>query len=274
MRNSNRETWFRKGEFHVRSGQVPDVTVCAKSLKWRVHKSVLSTASAYWNVICNGPFQVSHTLCLRTICVTDMLSQESSSQVINLREDSPPAIARLLRYIYTGDYYCKVSMTWEPDEMLEHVEMWKLADKYNMPALGALAITKFEAVLKNDHTWSLSLIYRELPELEDFEFIKAVYEKCHDIDPRFRNAIHAECKQGLAGIVSDKEEYRHWREFMDEYPEFRHAMLTYAAAQLEEDRDTISRDRREIEELTSQLRRCVHILETPTRGCDWADTEW
>ncbi|KAH7012273.1 uncharacterized protein B0I36DRAFT_256736 [Microdochium trichocladiopsis] len=146
-----------------RSGEYSDLLVRCGQDSYPVHKAIVCPQSAYFATACKGSFK------------------EGRTGEISLLGDDPQAVGRMMFYFYHRDY------TWEPplsgsvpgstiggvfeddqadlDESFDHnlqdqmhsalsfhTAMYALADKYLVPELKALAVTKFRVAARG--SWS------------------------------------------------------------------------------------------------------------------------
>jgi len=66
-----------------------------------------------------------------------MLVQEAATGVINLEDDDPDAVKLMLKFLYTGDYPYH-------NELCTAVEIYVLADKYDLPTLARIVAERFK----------------------------------------------------------------------------------------------------------------------------------
>lgn len=76
--------------------------------------------------------------------------KEGAESKIELQEDLSPMVERMVYYFYNFDYYdgsdsTKTTETRPWPGLFVHIQMYSIADKYDVPGLRALAIEKFKA---------------------------------------------------------------------------------------------------------------------------------
>lgn len=166
-----------------------DFTIKLGQHQWQIHSRVVSEASQFFRVACTGRFE------------------ESTRRQVELHDDSPWEVARLIQFFYLetydhtlpdkqslqsmpimelvsqGDFPSESEKREEEDrqEFQTHTLMWELANKYNCNKLreyiGKKLILKFRLVDFKDHAGRASkylqvcdLIrgsFHEMPDIED-----------------------------------------------------------------------------------------------------------
>ncbi|KAL8650256.1 MAG: hypothetical protein Q9210_003927 [Variospora velana] len=81
--------------FH--SGRYSDFSIACRGREFRVHKTVLCKASKFFAVACDRGFKEAH------------------EGTMDLSDDDPEALRRLLQYLYTADYTHKEATFWLDD---------------------------------------------------------------------------------------------------------------------------------------------------------------
>lgn len=141
--------------------------------------------------------------------------------MIDLKEDDPPTVRRMLTYLYTLDYddagedasieqymlnTCKAEKTTVAAPLSEeessafarvinHVAVYAVADKYDIFELKMLATTKFGVML---HGQGRTLA-AWLPAV-----VHAVFETTPDTDSGLRNVVFEFCKASSSLIINDE----------------------------------------------------------------------
>ncbi|KAK5679749.1 hypothetical protein LTS10_007697 [Elasticomyces elasticus] len=112
-----------------------DLTVICAERSWRVHKIILCAQSPS----SQKPVMATSRLVISTP------SQEAQTGVITLKEDDPSAVAAMLDYVYNFDYPDDANHdNTEPiSPILFNLQVYVLADKYDIPYLGRIAESKF-----------------------------------------------------------------------------------------------------------------------------------
>lgn len=81
--------------------------------------------------------------------------QESIQGFINLEEDEPSVVQAMLHYMYKSDYYDNHSR--KPDDrspLLFNLQVFVLADKYQVEGLKVAAAEKIQRILANGDSWT------------------------------------------------------------------------------------------------------------------------
>jgi len=130
----------------LKSGQFSDLTVKCNSKSFKVHRCIVCPQSAFFSKALNGEFK------------------EASSQVVDLHDDDPLIVEKMLCYLYEGDYeddppktipkrHKSLSSKDEKStpETAAHINarMYNIGDKYVIQGLMDLAKSKFESVIAN-----------------------------------------------------------------------------------------------------------------------------
>jgi hypothetical protein len=120
--------------------------------------------------------------------LTGSTQQEAADKVITLHGDEPEMVARMLLCLYTSDYPIQLkerdfsgyptveefmkkgcrkfqtdSFEHETNPLLVHSKVYAIADKYDMPGLQAICVTKFEVDI--DNYWKLEHLVDALPHV-------------------------------------------------------------------------------------------------------------
>ncbi|KAK5740480.1 hypothetical protein LTR17_004517 [Elasticomyces elasticus] len=115
-----------------------DLTVICAERSWRVHKIILCAQFAFFAKACDGDFQASDL-------DGPIVDSEAETGVITLKEDDPSAVAATLDYMYNFDYPddANVENTEPISPILFNLQVYVLADKYDIPYLGQIARAEF-----------------------------------------------------------------------------------------------------------------------------------
>ncbi|TGO30104.1 hypothetical protein BPAE_0008g00960 [Botrytis paeoniae] len=138
------------------ANEYSDFVIKCHSRTFPVHRIVVCTQSKPIQAAANGGFM------------------ESVTGVLDLEDDDPETVARMINFLYLQDY----DDTSEPSEEVEeegygrllvNTMVYIIGDKYDIQALKTLAKKKYEAAIVTDwntpsFSASLELIYEELPE--------------------------------------------------------------------------------------------------------------
>lgn len=80
--------------------------------------------------------------------------QEAQNGIITLNDEDPDRIKQFLQYLYVQDYDLLVTKLYPTDTdkvLLEHAEIYTLADRYGVPSLKKLASTRFKDCLPTEY---------------------------------------------------------------------------------------------------------------------------
>ncbi|KAI4099365.1 MAG: hypothetical protein LQ339_006040 [Xanthoria mediterranea] len=169
------------------SGNFTDFTIACGKLEWKVHRVVICSHSDYFRRL-EG-------------------FEEGKTSRLDLQEENPAVVAKLVNYLYTCDYDDCVfdfpghdsedsnakeseeasnedsrerskSQAFKPGELALHARMYVVGDMYCVDQLKLLAKAKFSAALVND--W----------DKEDFpEIIRFIYDNTVSSDRGLRESL-------------------------------------------------------------------------------------
>lgn len=130
--------------------------------------------------------------------------QESTQREIALPDDDPEAVNYMLRYMYQFHYFGPVT---EPNGLVVHMRVAKVADKYNLPKL------RYDAVKAFNYDVRTSLL---VPGFAD-----AVLEAySNDGYDDFRQTMAQEVCMRFDSMRSDPEKHKFWWDAMEDTPGF------------------------------------------------------
>lgn len=223
------------------SSQYWDIVVRSGSEEFKLHRAIICPRSKFFAAACNGTFQVCRNNIRSGRTWKFMLInvvQEGKTGIITLQDDDTPTVRRMLKYLYTLDYddngeatdmanYAhdngastdlqaptltekqQLSVLDPPDyrKVLNNIAVYAIADKYDIPELEALAVTKFNHAL-----WisRLGMNLANLPAIVD-----AVFDATPDGKRGLRDVMITYCKcwkkritdnEDFAAIVTDHGE--------------------------------------------------------------------
>ncbi|KAG5775230.1 hypothetical protein H9Q73_011095 [Fusarium xylarioides] len=128
----------------LETGELSDLTIICGNNRHRVHKLILSTGSKFFKVACSGKYKQAYSM-----------SQESDGE-INLPDDDPAAVRKMIGYLYNIDY--NATRTQMPDYE-DDVEA-ELSDteydaetRYRMKLFGAEFIKRKRIKQLKEHEW-------------------------------------------------------------------------------------------------------------------------
>lgn len=110
------------------SGKLSDLLVMCGTQTWNVHRAIICARSRWFEKAYYGGFK------------------EAQSQNISIEEKEPFAIAKMLKFIYTLDYNGGIlENVSDGDSFSVNVEIYKLANYFDVPSLRTLAMKKLSA---------------------------------------------------------------------------------------------------------------------------------
>ena len=138
------------------------------------------------------------------LVLANIAGQESESNIIDLSHDTKRIVFRMVEFVYRGDYdvlnYPDYPTTDKdtPDgskvrHAVLHADMFTVADKYDIVALGEKAKEHFEETIDS---WSLD-------DSEFLEVTKYVYSTTPESDRGLRDAIVRETRLRGSQIIKD-----------------------------------------------------------------------
>ncbi|KAJ8061742.1 hypothetical protein OCU04_009539 [Sclerotinia nivalis] len=157
--------WARMME----ANEYSDFVIKCHPRTFHVHRIVVCTQSKPIQAAANGNFLLKNVYFAQSLL---RLVQESVTGVLDLVDDDPSTVARMINFFYLQDY--DDSETNEEAKegygrLLINTMVYIIGDKYDIQGLKTLAKRKYEAAI--DTEWnapsfsaSLELMYEELPE--------------------------------------------------------------------------------------------------------------
>ena len=213
------------------SSQYSDLIIRSGSEEFKVHRAIICPRSTFFAAACNGPFQVCHhNIGSGTILNIILINvfQEGKTGIITLQDDDTPTVHRMMKYLYTLDYDDKgeaasvatyghgkgvsgnlqaVTVIEEDElsennspsyhELLNNVAVYAIADKYDIPELGALAAKKFCIAI-----WD-SMLVTDMASLR--AIIDAVFEATPDAKRDLRDAVIWYCKHWNKAFIDNED---------------------------------------------------------------------
>ena len=119
---------------YFQDGKFSDFTILCDGKEYHVHRCFIAPQSKYFERACTGMFK------------------ENTECKIELKEDLTSMVDRMVYYFYNFDYYNGIDST-KPTEakpwpaLSVHIQMYSIADKYDVPGLRKLALEKFKALI-------------------------------------------------------------------------------------------------------------------------------
>lgn len=160
----------------------------------------------------------------------DVNMQESQENIVRLEDDSLDIVSCLVEYLYRSEYpevnFEKHSNSWKGMSGEErfaaeagfhelclhrHIDVFVLADRYDVSGLGKLATKKFKKIL--DDIW-LGMLF--------LETIPTIYEVTMDQNCGLRNAVaeHARARWYMIKSVAEEEVKARFEELIATSPDF------------------------------------------------------
>lgn len=161
-------------------------------------------------------------------CLNTDRNEEAQTGIIEMPEDEPIALAALIQYLYTCDY--SLDTTGRDGALLAHAKVYGIADKYCLPSLKQLAISKFIAAtnalgdhhssdsnsLKLDFLNALEYLYASTPEYECFDDVDQSGQLRFEAVKLAKQYSDALFRRSSAGEVV----YSQAKSLLHEYPDF------------------------------------------------------
>ena len=155
-------------------------------LNKNVHSLILGARSKVFDTMLKSSFQVKCILCMLTFNLR--FAQEGHSKRIELKEDDPHLVARMLQHLYSFDYSgLKIGIGADEEssylsELHTHAKMYAMGDQYDIRDLKAEALWKFKKAVaaKKGHSDEISYLVEVIP---------TVYATTPDSDRGLRDAV-------------------------------------------------------------------------------------
>lgn len=87
-----------------------DFIIHCQGHTWRVHRLIISNGCEFFHKLCTGNFKVDCSLSRRDTVLID--KQEAIERSVDLPDDDPKIVARLLLFLYTGGYPVHLTEEW------------------------------------------------------------------------------------------------------------------------------------------------------------------
>ncbi|RPA74484.1 hypothetical protein BJ508DRAFT_191841, partial [Ascobolus immersus RN42] len=171
----------------LKTGQYSDLTIRCGDQEFRVHKAVVCPQSSFFAACTDGGFK------------------ESIEGVINLEEDDPDTVSRMVTFMYTNTYF-DLDPSIDPSDdsavkaaqLLAHILVYSLADKYAISNLKSHAQTAFETLLLPDNLTKSTLL----------STAASVYHHTPSTDRTLRDLITARLTLTF-DLLADDPSFRH-----------------------------------------------------------------
>jgi len=218
-------TVLRANAVLLKSGRYSDLTIKCQEREFKVHKAVVCMQSSFFEACVDGGFR------------------ESLDGVINLADDDPDTVSRMLSYIYTMNYSDKDpahtpssddgsdddeldESTVKRSQLRNNVLVYSIADKYGIDGLKNYARNQFER-LQSSETLDKSVL---------LETAALVYDVTRGDDRALRELITARLTRALDILAGDEE----FRQLCQSNGELCYDMLLAHKRYSEEQRDVIN----------------------------------
>lgn len=154
------------------SEEYSDFTIACGAKIFKVHKAVICTQSNYFKAACKPEFQASRNNELVGLHAYQSSIQEGSTGTIKLKEDDETRVEAMIEFLYTQSY---TNAEGKPDKQCGHdeshthtfsdiecilwpfglsIDMYVLADKYDIVSLRQYACSRLEYLLQRSPTSS------------------------------------------------------------------------------------------------------------------------
>jgi hypothetical protein len=174
--------------------------VCGDT-RFQVHKVIICSQSTVFHAACTGPFKVRLLLILMNAA---NITQESSTNEIDLSEFSVDHVKWLIDFLYTGAYLVP-----KDSNLDDHIYMFAMGDMYMIESLAEYAAWKFRCELSD-----LLMLEEVLP------LIPLVYNSTPDHRQELREELVKFLRSPGPGIKEDMETRGWYDELAAECPEF------------------------------------------------------
>lgn len=150
--------------------------------------------------------------------------QEAETRTIELKEDDPVMVARMIRYLYTLDYNDSRNPTLRPGSEVEdvpatsafdvNVHMYIMGDKFGIWGLKKTAEVKLEKA-----------ITQKIAPLEFLPLVATIYESTAENDRALRDVVVRLATLDLAALTTSTT----FNEVMADVPEFACDIIKWAS---------------------------------------------
>ncbi|KAK4549103.1 hypothetical protein LTR36_007559 [Oleoguttula mirabilis] len=174
-----------------RTGRYSDMTVVCGERSWELHKSVVLVQSEVFERMCDGAFR------------------EARENRVNFSDDNESAMAAMLHYFYHLNYNADTSSRLHYPDVVLHIKVNTIADKYLISELGKIALDKFKVAVETaGQTDALA------------DAVEETYATTTSKDDNFRRAIVSAVKSQASSLFSDGEGDTKFKKVASEIPAF------------------------------------------------------
>jgi len=179
----------------LKSGKYSDLTIkCGESV-FKVHRNVICLQSKPLAAAVDGDFKVRYLRKVPTIGQFNDKVQESVTKVIELEEEEPPIVERMVQFMYNRDYSDADGSDATKDRLLINTKVYIIADKFDIPGLKLAAKEKYQEA---------KLIEWNCPSF--FESLKLMYENTLATDRLLKEVAIEVVAKHVKELV-DREEF-------------------------------------------------------------------
>ncbi|KAL9608574.1 MAG: hypothetical protein Q9167_006607 [Letrouitia subvulpina] len=188
------------------SGKYSDFIVRCGSYEWKLHSQIVCPRSNFFDRCLYSDFKVAILpfLCLSFICYPKLCKQESSTRVIDLKDENPELVHLMVKYFYALHYSIPDgSPLNEIVSPFIHAEMYFMADKFGINALKAAALANFRLLFPPFHdcynAGSKAKWFSITSQLTEsmLQLIPYVYENTVSVEDPLKEAMVMELCQDL-----------------------------------------------------------------------------
>ncbi|ETI23482.1 hypothetical protein G647_05284 [Cladophialophora carrionii CBS 160.54] len=169
-----------------KSTDFTDLTIRCGASEFRAHRVVVCSQSSFF----------------KAACVNEC--RESMTATIELPEDEPQIVERLIEFCYRSDY-----ANFSADPFLGHGKIFAAATEYGIPRAGLAVMMKYEAAAHND--WDAAKFLLSIPY---------IYESVPESGVGMRNTAVNCAKSRMKRLTEGEKQYNAWKRTCLDVPEF------------------------------------------------------
>ncbi|KAB8249751.1 BTB/POZ protein [Aspergillus flavus] len=158
------------------SSDFSDMTICTADQEFKVHRLIVCGQSAYFSRL----FKANWT--------------ESVDNKIQLKSDDPRAVEAMVHFMYGFEYDSSGSDLGRVSPMLFNINVYQVADKFEVPQLKQKAKDKFETIART--CW----------EMDDYPIaISEAYQRTHKGDRGLRDILVSISHEHLEKLLENED---------------------------------------------------------------------